>query len=195
MDSDAVLRELAIDVDLPSIPVHTTQFLLPTGRLTFQHKNQFRILKRTDLDHFLLRAVQARGVAVHEGEAVLDVFPSHDYVVVRTASAEYKTKILIAADGANSRVRSRLGMTRSGRMMVAIELHVPLEQVRIQDFSSNMAILDLRVLNDGVPGYCWVFPTVSDNAQILSLGLMAAPFVHGQTSHLKRFFGTWLNGF
>lgn len=195
VDSDAVLRELDIDLDLPAVPVHTTHFVLPTGRLTFQHRNQFRILRRTDLDHFLLRSVQARGVAVHEGEAVLDVVTSNDCVVVRTANAEYKTKILIAADGANSRVRTSMGLTRSGRMMVAMELHVPLAQAQIPNFSSNTAVLDLRVLNYGVPGYCWVFPTVSDSAPIVSLGLMAAPFVHGGSSQLKQIFGSWLNDF
>src|SRR6267378_8583161 len=46
VDSDAVLRELHLEVDLPAVPVHTTQFLLPTGRLTFQHRNQFRVLRR-----------------------------------------------------------------------------------------------------------------------------------------------------
>lgn len=195
VDSDAVLRELGVVLDLPAVPVHTTQFILPTGRLTFQHQNQFRILRRTDLDHFLLKTVQARGVTVHEGEAVLDVTNTNDRVMVRTANAEYKAKILIAADGANSKVRASLGLTRAGRMMVAMELHVPRAQAQVPNFTSNMAVLDLRVLSSGVPGYCWVFPTVSDGEPVVSLGLMSAPFVPGDSSQLKSMFGRWLSDF
>ncbi len=195
VESDAILREFNLDGDLPSVPVHSTHFLLPTGRLTFQHRNQFRIVRRTDFDHSLVKEVRARGVEVHEGEEVLNVVTSNDRVVVRTAKAEYKTKILIAADGANSRVRTCLGLTRSRRLMVAMELHAPLADTQIPNFTANMAVLDLRVLNQGVPGYCWVFPTVSDNAPIVSFGLMAAPFTPIESVPLKRTFGDWLSGF
>lgn len=195
VDSDAVLRELHLDVDVPSVPVHTTQFVLPTGRLTFHHRNQFRVLRRTDFDHCLLKSAVARGVTVHQGEGMISVATTKDEVVVRTAIAEYRTKILIAADGANSRVRTSLGLTRSGRLMVAMELHVPLGNVVIPNFTANMAVLDLGVLSYGVPGYCWVFPTVSCGEPIVSLGLMAAPFVAGESYRLKKIFGSWLTGF
>jgi flavin-dependent dehydrogenase len=80
-------------------------------------------------------------------------------------------------------------------MMIAMELHMPLANILLPNFTANMAVLDLRVLNYGVPGYCWVFPTVSDGEPIVSLGLMAAPFVAGESSQIKGVFGSWLSGF
>jgi geranylgeranyl reductase family protein len=195
VDADAVLRDLGVEADLPSVPVHITQFLLPTGRLTFHHPNQFRVLRRIDFDHSLFQAAQARGVVTSDGEAVIDVVNTPDEVIVRTIKKEYRTKVLIAADGANSRVRASLGLTRSGRLMVAMELHAPLSATSIPDFAENTAILDLRVLNSGVPGYCWVFPTVNEGPPIVSMGLLASPFGSGGAAPLKGIFGSWLNRF
>lgn len=195
VDADAVLRDLRVDIDLPTVPVHTTQFALPTGRLTFHCSNQFRVVRRKDFDHLLFQAAQARGVVTSDGETVIDVVNTHEEVIVRTNKNEYGAKILIAADGANSRVRASLGLTRSGRLMVAMELHAPLSEASIPNFTENMAILDLRVLNYGVPGYCWVFPTVNEGSPVVSMGLMASPFDSGEVAPLKRIFGSWLNGF
>jgi geranylgeranyl reductase family protein len=195
VDADAVLRDLLVDIDLPVVPVHKTEFALPTGRLTFHCPNQFRVVRRKDFDHLLFQATQARGIVTSEGDAVIDVINRRDEVIVRSSKNEYRTKILIAADGANSRVRSSLGLTRSGRLMVAMELHAPLAETSIPNFTENMAILDLRVLNDGLPGYCWVFPTVNEGSPVVSMGLMASPVGSGDAAPVKRIFASWLKGF
>jgi flavin-dependent dehydrogenase len=195
IDSDGVLRDLGVEIDVPAVPVHTTQFVLPTGRLTFHRSNQFRVLGRREFDYSLFQAVRTRGVITRDREPVIEVVNTHDEVIVRTTKDEYRVKVLIAADGANSTVRTRLGLSRSGRLMVAMELHVPLADASIPKFAENMAVLDLRVLNDGVPGYCWVFPTVNEGPPVVSMGIMAAPFRSGEAAQLKNIFGTWLSGF
>lgn len=194
-DTDAELEHLGVELDVPEVPVHSTQFLLPTGRLTFICRNQFRVVSRTDFDHFLLKTAQRRGVDIHEGEAVTDVNANADQVTVRTAKNEYRAKILIAADGANSKVRTCLGLSRSGRLMVAMESHSSLPDVTTYSLQENMALLDLRILNHGVPGYCWIFPTVTEKVREISLGLMASPFGSTELPGLKAVFGAWLKSF
>ena len=194
VDTDVELKNLGVKIDVPAVPVHTTQFLLPTGRLTFNHRNQFRIVRRTDFDHSLLKAAQERGIVTHEGEAVLDVVADQTHVVIRTPGNEYRPKILIAADGANSKIRVQLGLSRSGRLMVAMEIHAAFADSKLATLQENMAVLDLRVLNSGVPGYCWVFPTVNEDSRLISMGLMAAPLGSDEIPQLKTIFRTWLNG-
>ena len=194
-DTDTELEHLGVEMDIPAVPVHTTQFLLPTGRLTFIRDHQFRVVSRTDFDHFLLKAAQKRGVNIREGEAVIDVTADVDHVTVRTTKNEYRTKILIAADGANSKVRACLGLSRLGRLMVAMESHSSFPDATTYSLQQNMAVLDLRILNQGVPGYCWVFPTVNEKVREISLGLMASPFGSRELPGLKAIFATWLKGF
>ena len=194
VDTDSELQALGVAIDVAATPIHNTQFLLPTGRLTFSLSNQFRIVRRTDFDHALLKAAQARGVVTHEGEPVEDVIVSEDGVLVRTPKAEYKAKLLIAADGANSKIRVALGLSRIGRLMIAMEVHSAYADLAGTDFQENTAILDLRVLNNGVPGYCWIFPSVNESLRQISLGIMAAPFDSHQLSPVKTVFGNWLQG-
>src|SRR5260370_13203654 len=67
-DADSALAQLGVDLDLPTIPVHKTSFLLPTGYLTFEKLSQFRVVRRQQFDHFLLRSGRARGFTVNERE-------------------------------------------------------------------------------------------------------------------------------
>lgn len=195
VDSDEQLRRLGVEPDVAAVPVHSTQFSLPTGRLTFKRPNQFHVVRRTDFDEFLVRAAQARGVIVREGEPVTEVITERDQVIVRTNRTEYISKILIAADGANSTVRARLRQSRAGRLMIAMELHAALAELKCTNVSRNMAILDLSVLDSGLPGYCWLFPAVNEDRPMVSMGIMAAPPPGGEAAHLKSVFGKWLSGF
>jgi flavin-dependent dehydrogenase len=188
VDTDAELRALGFEIDVPAVPVHNTQFLLPTGRLTFSHRDQFRVVRRTDFDHALLREAQQRAVVTREGEPVEEVVAGKDEVLVRTPKAEYRAKVLIAADGANSKMRVALGLSRAGRLMIAMEIHSAYADLALNDFREHMAVLDLRVLNHGVPGYCWVFPSVNKDFPEISLGLMAAPFDSHRLPAIKSVF-------
>lgn len=192
-DAESVLRHLRVDMDLPAVPVNMTKFVLPTGCLTFQQHTHFRVLRREQFDHSLFQSARDRGVVTRDGEAVEDVTHTPEEMIVQTSKGEYRAKILVAADGANSTVRGKLGLSRAGRLMVAMELHAPLADASIPNFVSNMAILDLSLLSSGVPGYCWIFPTVSEGPTVISLGIMAAPF-GGGVAPLKSAFARWLGG-
>ncbi len=191
-DADSALAHLGVDLDLPTIPVHKTSFVLPTGYLTFEKLSQFRVVRREQFDHLLLRAVRARGFTVHEGEAVVSSKPTRDEVIVQTSHHEYRAKILVAADGANSTVRTKLGLSRLGRVMVAMELHVPLADISIPNLMNHMAVIDLSLLNRGVPGYCWVFPAVNDGALLRSVGIFGASTGDGDSAYMKNAFASWL---
>jgi len=191
-DGSLALERLGVEFDVPAIPVHVTKMVLPTGCLTFQQPNHFRVVSREQFDHHLFQAVHSRGVVTRDGEAVEDVVRTADEVIVQTSKDEYRAKILIAADGANSTVRGRLGLSRAGRIMVGIEIHVPLADASIPGFVDNTILLDFEPLSQDLPGYCWVFPTVNEGPTVVSLGILAAPFGNGQVSSVKDVFAHWL---
>lgn len=194
VDGRLALEWLGVGFDLPSIPVHTTKFMLPTGRMTFHQPNHFRIIRREEFDHRLFREARGRGVVTHEGEAVENVVRTADGVTVQTSKGEYRTKVLIAADGANSIARAKLDLSRAGRVMIGMEAIVPLTHVSVPHFLDHMIHLYLEPLNHGVPGYCWVFPAVNDGPPLLSLGIMAAPFGNKEVTSVKTVFTNWLSG-
>lgn len=190
--ADRALSQLGIVGGPPGIPVHKAILILPTCRLTFEQLNLSRVVSREEFDHFLLQLARQRGTTVLEGEAVEHVLPTRDEVIVQTSRDEYRTKILIAADGANSTVRARLGLNRGGRVMVAMELHAPQADISVPNLEENMALLDMSMLNRGVPGYGWVFPAVAAGSRPRSVGILSAPFVRGVSTPLRDAFASWL---
>jgi menaquinone-9 beta-reductase len=189
---ESVLNSFGVDFDFPVVPIHLTRFVLPTGVLAFQKLNQLRIVRREQLDHHLFRAAHNCGITTREGEAVQDVARTSDSVIVQTSRNEYRTKILIAADGANSVVRTRLGLSRVGRIMVGLEIHAPLADASIPDFVDNTIVVDFAPLSHDLPGYCWIFPTAYEKSSIISLGIAAAPFGREDANSVKTVFGRWL---
>jgi geranylgeranyl reductase family protein len=190
--ADRALSRLGLVGGPSGIPVHKAILILPTGRLTFEQLNLSRVVSREQFDYFLLQSARQRGVTVQDGEAVEHVLPTRDEVIVRTSRDEYRTKILIAADGANSRVRRRLGLNRAGRVMAAMELHAPLADISVPNLEENMALLDMSLMNRGVPGYGWVFPAVAAGSHPRSVGILAAPFGRGGGTPLRDAFASWL---
>lgn len=191
-DANAIIEQLGLTIDLPSHPVHISRFILPNGCLTVNHPDHFRVIRRDQFDDLLFQAAHRRGVVTRDGEAVHNIIRTSGEVVVRTSNNEYRTKIVVGADGANSTVRGLVGLQRNTRLMIAIETFVPLSEAHVSDFSSNMAIFDLSVTSQGVPGYCWVFPTVREGPPVVSLGIMAAPWQKDETFQLRAAFADWL---
>ncbi|HXM51191.1 MAG TPA: NAD(P)/FAD-dependent oxidoreductase [Pyrinomonadaceae bacterium] len=191
-DADVILGQLGLRIDLPSHPVHISKFVLPTGCLTVRHPDHFRVIRRDQFDDLLFQTARRRGVVTRDGESVDNITRTSQDIVIRTSKNEYRTKIVIGADGANSTVRRLVGLPRHDRLMIAIETFASLGETDIPDFSRNMAIFDLSVTSRGVPGYCWIFPTVSEEPPVVSLGIMAAPFRKDETFHLRDSFAEWL---
>ena len=123
------------------------------------------MVNREQFDFFLFRSARQRGVTVQDGEAIEHVLSTSDEVIVQTSQNEYRAKVLIAADGANSTVRGQLGLSRVGRVMAAMELHAPHSDISAPNLVDNMALIDLSLMNRGVPGYGWVFPAVGGGSQ------------------------------
>jgi geranylgeranyl reductase family protein len=187
------LSSLGVNFDFPVVPVHVTRFVLPTGVLIFHKPNQFLIVRREQFDHHLFQAAHNCGITTRQGEAVQDVVRTADRVIVQTSKNEYRAKILIAADGANSVVRTKLGLSRVGRIMVGIEIHASLADALIPNFVDNMIIVDSAPLGHDLPGYCWVFPTALEKPSIISLGIMAAPFGRDHANSVRTVFAQWLS--
>src|ERR1043166_364965 len=191
--ADLALSQLGLAYDLPSIPVHKGNLILPNGRLTFEQPNLCPGVNPEQVYYFLLRSARERGITVQDGEAVKHVQSTSDEVIVQTSRNEYRAKVLIAADGANSTVRGQLGFSRGGRLMAAMELHAPLDAISAPSpVDHNVAVVDLSLMNRGVPGYGWGVPAVVAGSQARSVGIAVAPFTRGENIPLRDAFASWL---
>lgn len=122
------------------------------------------VIARTDLDEMLLRHAQHAGAEVWEETTV--TAPVVDDGVVRGVIArrngsehELRAPIVIAADGATSRVARALGMVMDDRrpMGLAVRAHFEARRPASEDGVIE-SFLELRDADVLLPGYGWIFP-------------------------------------
>src|ERR1041384_3288939 len=159
-DANRALNELEVHMDLPAIPVNLSKFLLPSGTLLFEKPNHFRVIRRDHFDNFLFRTASERGVVAKDGEEVIGILCTAREVIVRTPKEDYTAKVLVGADGAHSLVRQATGLVRRDRLMVGMEILARFDSSLLTDIDDNMAVFDVSLTSRGLPGYCWIFPSL-----------------------------------
>ena len=135
------------------------------------------MVMRDRFDHLLVQKARDAGTTIYENESVLDCETLVDGVEARTPRGCYRAKVVIGADGANSRVAQRLFTGRRVRRSPALESEVRTDRVSSYP-GERRIVVDVGATNRG---YAWVFP----KKDRLSIGI--GDF-HGRPSSLKQLF-------
>ncbi|MCI0477878.1 MAG: FAD-binding protein, partial [Anaerolineales bacterium] len=88
--ADNLLKRLRVHLDVPSFPIHAIKFVYDDLAFTFRMRNIFRVVRREEFDAALARCVRERGVALREGEAVVDLARDGAGVSVQTKDGSYR---------------------------------------------------------------------------------------------------------
>ncbi|MCB9160246.1 MAG: FAD-dependent monooxygenase [Caldilineaceae bacterium] len=104
------LARLHITADVPGFQVTRLLFRLDDEEFETACPRAMRVIERADFDAALAAAAQARGLRLRGNERVVDIAVDDDGAVVETTRGRYRTRVVVAADGANSTVRRKLGL-------------------------------------------------------------------------------------
>jgi menaquinone-9 beta-reductase len=149
------------------------------------------VAPRTELDRLLLERARAAGAEIREGhEALAPVLEERVVRGVRVRvdgrEQEFGSRLLVAADGAVSRIARGGGIVRSGgRIGVAIRAVVG---GSAPDDSCIEMYFTLRRRTGLLPGYGWVFP-LGDGRLNVGVALLAAR----DSPRLKKLFATFVD--
>lgn len=107
------------------------------------------MIRRREMDLRLAEEAAHRGVELHDGEPALGLVMGTE-VAVNTSKGDYQARVVIGADGAESRVARWLSLERPRRWMITLNSEVA---VAGDPLAGEVAIsLDIPY------GYGWVFP-------------------------------------
>ncbi len=140
-----LLKSLFPEVD-SAVRVRTRRFLLfnDTRRVEIDSGEVLTYLTdRTELDNLLFRSLSAD---VHEGEGVVSVEREGELWRVRTEKGSYLTRVLVAADGVNSRIAAQLKVNRDVGFTYEADVKNSRGEEIVVDFSGFSW------------GYYWLFP-------------------------------------
>jgi geranylgeranyl reductase family protein len=132
------------------VRVKVSRFVLFNGkkRVTVPSEEVLTYLTdRKELDSLLFEAVAGSSdFTVHTGEAVFKVEREGDLWKLRTQKGAYKARVVIAADGANSRIARQLKVKRDFGFTFEVDVLVPWDDEILIDFTGFNW------------GYYWIFP-------------------------------------
>lgn len=189
-EADRFLSYLDVSIDVPAVAIDTIRFEYEGGHTLRHLPGAFRVVRREEFDHALVRTAQGLGISLQQGEPVRQVRREGDGIVVVTTKAEYHAKVVIGADGSNSLVRrSLIGGKRQCRF-VALEVVTPRQPV--EERTAATAVFDFRPAALGLQGYYWDFPCVVGGQPRMNRGIGGAAWAPNES--LKELFETQLEG-
>lgn len=161
------------------LPLEVNNFQVKEARLVYEDKSYsffgnpvFRIVRRDEFDHWLVKTCSQLGVTVRQGEAVKAITPHEEYVEVTTEKTTFHAKIVVGADGSRSFVRRTLKWQDSTRIARLLEILTPENARTTPEFRDRVAIFEFtHMTGDGLQGYYWDFPCMIQGQPFMNRGL------------------------
>lgn len=182
------LAALGVHVDVPAAPVDRLRFQFGGYGFGVEHPGAMRVVQRSEFDAALAGAVSRSGVELRCGEPLVDLRTAGDGVEVTTPVASYRVRAVVAADGARSVVRRRLGVRSPLGVARLLQVLTPVDPERTIEFAAQAATFDFSCVRRGVQGYAWDFPCYVDGRPHLNSGIFDCRITELPRARLKDVF-------
>lgn len=143
-----LLKKLFPELD-KVVRVQSKRFILinDSSRVEVSADNPLTYLTdREELDNFLFDSISNRDFEIHTGETVLSLEKEDGFWKVRTDKETYRARVVIAADGVNSRIARQFNIKRNIGFTYEVDVEFKWNDSILIDFSGFSS------------GYYWVFP-------------------------------------
>lgn len=166
-----ILADLGLPFEPPNFEVKEVKLVYQDKSYSFLGDPVFRIVRRDEFDHWLVKQCEAFDIPVRQGEAVKSITPHDEYVEVVTEKATFHAKVLVGADGSRSFVRRTLKWDDESRVARLVEVLTPEDPTTQPEFQGQTAVFDFTHMTDGLQGYYWDFPSYVNNKAYMNRGL------------------------
>lgn len=166
-----ILTRLGLPFEPNNFPVREVRLVYRDKAYSFKGNPVFRIVRRDEFDHWLVKIGEQRGIRVSQGEAVRDIRPGPTWVEVETDRRVIRAQVVVAADGSRSFVRQRLKWDDDSRVARLLEVLTPEDGATQWEFRDGVAVFDFSRMTDGLQGYYWDFPSLVQGQPYMNRGL------------------------
>lgn len=166
-----ILAGLGLAFEPRHFAVREVRLLYRDQAYSFHGNPVFRIVRRDEFDHWLVRVAEQRGVTISQGEAVRDISLHPDHVRVVTDRRVIQAQVVVGADGSRSLVRQRLKWDDDSRVARLLEILTPENAEETWEFREGVAVFDFSHMTDGLQGYYWDFPSYVNGQPMMNRGV------------------------
>ena len=166
------LRALGLDITVPFVPMRGVRVLF-RGSVGETSCPMGVVVRRLEHDARLLEHARLDGVEVREGESVKAIERLPGGFRITTSARVTTSRFVAACDGVGGVTRKLLGLRepeRKGHLYVLDTEPVEADAA----VARGLIDFDLSVVDDGLEGYYWDFPTVIDGKALVSRGIYHA---------------------
>ncbi|MCA9661916.1 MAG: FAD-dependent monooxygenase, partial [Myxococcales bacterium] len=170
-DVDVILGNLGLDLrELPYADATWAHLHFRGQGLRMQlGKIAFHVIRRPELDAWLIDRARDCGVKLFENTRVHEVTPGDDGVLLETSAGRIRARAVIGADGSKGIVRRSIDGATKGPVARLVELITPPHDPA--DVASDEALFEFRHVPAGIQGYFWSFPMEQGGAPMRNWGV------------------------
>jgi menaquinone-9 beta-reductase len=179
------LAAIGVGIDVPFVEMRGVRVLYE-GTVGETQCEMGIVVRRSEFDAYLVEGARTDGVVIRDGEPLLAIARVSGGFRLATSEGAVTARYIAACDGAGSTTRKLLGLREPERKG---HLYVLETMPRPSDTGTARALIDfdLSILDDGLQGYYWDFPTIIDGIPHVSRGIYHANLV--PSSHVKAALG------
>lgn len=181
LDAEIILQRLDLDLDeVPHVLADDIRFEFESKGLTVHipKRHALRVVRRDEFDNWLAKKAVSRGIEIREGINVRNILPDPNGVTLETDQGNFRTKVLVGADGSNGITRRILFPKASINTARVLEVLTPTLSSPIPPLRDGgwlgrgaVAFFDFFPVPDNIAGYVWDFPTQVKGAPMRCWGI------------------------
>ncbi len=167
-DAEALLEGLDLDAsEVPHADASEARFDFEGKglKISMPKRHTLRIIRRDEFDAWLAEKTREAGIEIREGVSVKNVIPDANGVTVTTDQGEFRSQVVVGADGSNGATRRCVLPDAPVHTARLLEIITPTQPSPV--FSENeggqgrgpVAFFDFFAVPEGIAGYTWDFPT------------------------------------
>lgn len=168
--SPHTLKTAEVDPDTPGLILNKVSALVYAPNMkSVQISELGYLINKTILLQEIAAQAADFGAEIHVHEEFLDLKRANDKFLVKTNKEIYSTSVIIGADGYNSRVARRLGISERSEPIPTLQYLLAGCDLEISD------AVRIYLGSEIAPkGYAWIFP-VTDKLVEVGIGVRGAP--------------------
>jgi flavin-dependent dehydrogenase len=169
-----ILKKLSIDINVPHVTINNA--IYKNGNQHYIHKknNFLKIVHRLDFDYFLALEAIKKGLNLHQNESFITYKRSKEGLIVKTNKKQYKTKVLVGADGAFSNVRKCMNLPEKIKYAAGLEFFTPMKNEAEKTIEEHTSLMDFTLMKECLQGYTWHFPCIIHGKGYMNHGICHA---------------------
>ncbi len=169
--SPLVLKQLGIDLDIPSVLVSDVESKFEKEIFLHHQPDCIQVVQRVEFDHALVKTALGKDLSLHEDEVLIDATRDNNRLIVKTSKGTYRAQILVGADSALGMVHRKMLPPQKQHLARTVQIFAPVDSQYHPEFDRKKIVWDFTPVKEGLQGYVYHFPCLINNVPSMAHGV------------------------